>query len=422
MPARYHSGAYIFVVACLSATLSIPLVCGAAEWTVEPSAVFSLVYNDNISLTTQPHNSVNGNIISPKLDLGMHTRAWHITGSAGASRHRYSGGSGQGRDDNALSLSSAYLTERNTWQLNASSTRDSPISDEKTSSDTGAVQTQTVRETHGFSPSWTRKMTERTKLQLMYQLNDTSYVNGQSVGLYDYRYRTTSATVSNQLSEQNQIFVTGGYSSFHTPATGNDSTTRSFQVGTTHIFSESMQGTLQAGVRRTETLIQGGNPVYTHFLAIINGQLTDVLVQTGVTSDARSQETSSVLSGSLEKKYELTSINMSLSRSFVPSGSGSEVEQDSFDFRLNRIMTPRLNAYINLNSVIVRDDQGNISNNNRPYYHAELGANWAWTQELSLNMSYGYSRVKREFEDKAAIANSARLTLIYRPLKMSISR
>jgi len=30
--------------------------------------------------------------------------------------------------------------------------------------------------------------------------------------------------------------------------------------------------------------------------------------------------------------------------------------------------------------------------------------------------------VKREFEDKAAIANSARLTLIYRPLKMSISR
>ena len=420
MSVRHHSGVYIyiFVAACLSATLSMPLVCGAAEWTVEPSALFSLFYNDNINLTTQPHNGVNGNVISPKLDLGMHTRAWHITGSAGATRYRYSGGSGQDRDDNALSLSSAYLTERNTWQLNASSTRDSPISDEQTSSDTGAVQTQKVRETHGFSPSWTRNMTERTKLQLKYQLNDTSYVNGQSVGLYDYRYSTASATVSNQLSEQSQVFVTGSYSSFHTPATGNDSTTRSFQVGITQNFSESTQGTLAAGARRTETLTQGGYPVYTRF----STNSGDFLIQTGVTSDARRQETSSVFSGSLDKKYELTSINMSFSRSLAPSGSGSEVEQDTFNFRLNRIMTPRLNAYINLNSFVVRDDQDNISNNNRPYYHAELGANWAWTQELSLNMSYGYSRVKREFEDNAAVANSARLTLIYRPLKMSISR
>ena len=418
MPVRHHSGVYIFVLACLSTTLSVPLVCEAAEWTVEPSALFSLVYNDNVNLTTQPHNSVNSNVISPRLDLGMRTQAWQITGSAEASRIRYSGGSAQDRDDNAFRLSSAYQSERNIWQLAANSTRDSPVADEQTSSDTGAVQTPKIRETHGFSPSWTRMLTERIRLQLMYQLNDTSYVNGESVGLYDYRYSTASTTVSNQLSKLSQVFVTGAYSSFHTPVTGNDSTTRSFQVGITQNFSESTQGTLAAGARRTETLTQGGYPVYTRF----STPFGDVLIQTGVTSDARIEDTSSVFSGSLEKKYELTSINMSFSRSLAPSGSGSEVEQDAFDFRLNRIMTPRLNAYINLNSVIVRDDQGNISNNNRPYYHAELGANWAWTQELSLNMSYGYSRVKREFEDKAAIANSARLTLIYRPLKMSISR
>ena len=252
----------------------------------------------------------------------------------------------------------------------------------------------------------------------MYQLNDTSYVNGQSVGLYDYRYRTASATVSNQLSEQNQIFVTGGYSSFHTPVTGNESTTRSFQVGITQNFSESMQGTLQAGARRTETLTQGGRPVYTRF----STSSGDFLIQTGVTSNARSQQTSSVFSGSLAKKYELTSINTSFSRSYVPSGSGSEVELDSFAFGLNRTITPRLTAYINLNSVMIRDDQGNISNNSRPYYRAESGANWAWTQELSLNMSYGYSRVKRDYEATAATSNSVYLALIYRPLKTSISR
>ena len=419
MPVRYHSGVYVLVLACQFAVLSIPIACQAAEWTVEPSALFGFVYNDNVNLTTQPHSSVNSNVITPRLDLGVHTQAWQITGSAEASRRRYSGESGQDRDDNAFRLSSAYQSNRNVWQLNASSTRDSPIADEQTSSDTGAVQTPKIRETHGFSPSWTRMLTERTRLQLMYQLNDTSYVNGQSVGLYDYRYRTASATLSNQLSTLSQVFVTGGYSAFHTPVTGNESTTRSFQVGITQNFSESTQGTLAAGARRTETLIQGGEPFY-KFSFNESGEL--VLAEIGVTSDRRLQETSSVFSGSLSKKYELTSINISFSRSLAPSGSGSEIEQDSFDFRLNRTMTPRLNAYINLNSVIVRDDQGNISNNNRPYYHAEMGANWAWTQELSLNMSYGYSRVKREFEDKAAIANSAYLTLIYRPLKTSISR
>jgi len=209
MPVRHHSGVYIFVLACLSTTLSMPLVCEAAEWTVEPSALFSLVYNDNVNLTTQPHNSVNSNVISPRLDLGMRTQAWQLTGSAEASRIRYSGEIGQDRDDNAFRLSTTYRSERNIWQLDANSTRDSPVADEQTSSDTGAVQTPKIRETHGFSPSWTRMLTERTRLQLMYQLNDTSYVNGESVGLYDYRYSTASTTVSNQLSKLSQVFVTG---------------------------------------------------------------------------------------------------------------------------------------------------------------------------------------------------------------------
>src|SRR3990172_8063797 len=311
MPVRYHSGVYVLVLACQFAVLSIPIACQAAEWTVEPSALFGFVYNDNVNLTTQPHSSVNSNVITPRLDLGVHTQAWQITGSAEASRRRYSGESGQDRDDNAFRLSSAYQSNRNVWQLNASSTRDSPIADEQTSSDTGAVQTPKIRETHGFSPSWTRMLTERTRLQLMYQLNDTSYVNGQSVGLYDYRYRTASATLSNQLSTLSQVFVTGGYSAFHTPVTGNESTTRSFQVGITQNFSESTQGTLAAGARRTETLTQGGRPVYTRFSTIFG----DFLIQTGVTQNARQQETSSVFSGSLEKKYEITRLSMILSHS-----------------------------------------------------------------------------------------------------------
>lgn len=418
MPVRHLSGTHLFMASCLSAALSIPSICWAAEWTIEPSVLLSLVYNDNLTLTTQTHNSVTGNIITPKLDLGVLTQAWKITGSAEASRIRYSGGSDQDRDDYAFRLSSAYQSERNIWQLDADSTRDSPSAGELTRTDLGALQAMKVRESHAFSPSWTRNMTERTKLQLMYQLNDTSYVNGESVGLYDYRYRTATAVVSSQLSEQTQVFATGSYSSFHTPATGYDSITRSFQVGVSKQLSESMKGTLQAGPRRTETITQGGYPIYTRFSTIFG----DYLIQTGVTSDVRSQQTGSVFSGSLERQNELTRINTSLSRSIVPGGSGSEVEQDSFDFRLNRTITPRMSAFINLNTTKIRDDQGNILNNGYIYSHAEPGVNWAWSQELSLTTSYGYSRLKRDYENRAATSNSVYFALVYRPLKTSFSR
>ncbi len=380
-------------------------------------------YNDNISLTLQPHNSVNGSVITPKLDFGSRTEIWQINGSAELSRRRYSGVSGLDRDDDTFRLASQYATERDTWRLEGTQTLDSVFSDELTSADTGVVQVQKRRESHGISPSWTRMLTETMQLQLAYQLNNISYVNSESVGLYDYRYRVATARLTKQVSEQNQVFVTGGYSAFHVPATGFDSVSRILQAGMSRNFSETMQGTLLAGARRTESLTQGGKTIYQRALGFdASGNLVFFLVPVGVTTDVRSEETSVTFNGSLEKKFEKSRMNLTLSRSLDPSGSGGQVEQDSLDFRLNRPLTSRFQLNLDAYALKSRAVEGNISSNDRRYYYVGPGAYWQLSQEWNMSAGYRYTNLRREYESKDATANSVYLTLAYYPLKMSISR
>lgn len=401
------------------ASLAIPFTGGAAEWTAEPSVKLRREYNDNLQLSIYPHKSVNGSLITPALDLGVAGPVWKIGFGAEATQRRYSGQEGLDRDDSLLRLTSLYGTERNTLQLNASRTRDSAVISESVDVDTGTVESLKERETDTVNPTWTWMYSPTTQLQLGYQQTDVSYeANSLSVGLYDYRYRATTVTFANQLSERNQIFISGGYSEFHVPTTGFDSETRNFQAGITTNFTESTKGTLQVGQRRTESFTKGGSPIYTRFSTIFG----DFLVQTGVTQDTRAQTTGLVFSGNLDLKYESTDWNLSLSRSLDPSGSGGQVEQDQFRFRFNKSLSPRVGVNINGSALKLRTEEGNISNSDRTVYDLAPGAYWQWTREWRVGTNYRYARVKRVYENEAADSNSLNLWLTYRPLKMSVSR
>ncbi len=419
MPVLFDSGRYLFIVTSMLASLTLPVKGGAAEWTAEPAVKMRREYNDNFRLSIFPQKSVNGSIITPALDLGVAGPVWNIGFGAEATQRRYSGQEGLDRDDSLLKLSSLYKTERSTWQLNASRARDSAVTSEQVDADTGTVQTLKDRETDTVTPSWIWMYSQRTKLQLAYQQTEVAYdENSLGAGLYDYRYRTVSATLANQLSERNQVFMSAGYSEYHVPITGFDSETRNVQAGITRNFTESTKGTLQAGQRRTESFTKGGTPTYTYF-STASGIFR---IQTGVTQDTRTQSTGSVFSGNLEKKSESTDWNFLLSRALNPSGSGGQVEQDTFGLKLNNRLSPRIGMHVDGGALKVRTEEGNISNSERTFYDLGVGVFWQWRREWGVGTNYRYAHVKRVYENEAADSNSVNLTLIYRPLKMSISR
>lgn len=419
MPVHSDSCRYLFVVAGTLASLAISDMVPAAEWTAEPSIKLRHEYNDNLRLSIFPQKSVNGTLITPALDLGVAGPVWKMGLGAEATQRRYSGQEGLDRDDSSLRLSSLYNTERSTWQLNASRTRDSTVTSEVADSDTGTVQNLNDRETDTVTPSWVWMYSQRTQVQLAYRQTDVSY-DGSSLntGLYDYRYRVATAMLSNQLSELNQVFISGSYSEYHVPITNFDSETENLQVGITTNFTESTKGTLQVGKRRTESFTKGGNPFYETFSTIFG----DVRVQTGVTQDTRTQTTGTVFSGNLESKSESADWNLSLSRSLDPSGSGGQVEQDTFRFQFNKRLSSRLGTNFTVSALKSRTEEGNISNSDRTYYDLGPGIYWLWTREWSVGANYRYAHVKRVYENEAADSNSVNLWLTWRPQKFSISR
>lgn len=259
----------------------------------------------------------------------------------------------------------------------------------------------------------------------MYLLSSVSYGHSQGAGLYDYEYRSATATLSNQLSERNRVFVTGGYSNFQVPFTGFESNTGNVQIGGTRNFSESMSGTLQAGLRNTKSITRGGNPTGTLFSSRdpITGQIDTVFVPDGgVTQDSSRQNTSVVYSGNIDRKFYNTNIRAGVSRALSPSGSGGQTEKDSANLAISRDLTERVSVYLNSNYSKSRGSEGNISNNNRTYYSIQPGVTWQLSREWDAGLNYSYARIKRDYEIESAHSNSVNFSLSYRPLKMSISR
>lgn len=404
---------------CLTLTMVMPMKNMAAEWTAEPSVTARYEYNDNINLSIHPVSSVRGSLITPSLDLGVNTPIWQLSGGVSATQRRYSGQEGLDSDDSTSRMSALYRTERNTWQLTASRSQYSLLSSDLISTDTGALQFQRQTLTENVTPSWTWMYSETTQLQLMYLLSKVSYGSSQSVGLFDYEYQSATATVTHRLSERDSVFVTGGYSIYQVPFTDFQSNTGNVQIGGTRNFSESMSGTLQAGLRNTESISKG--PRFVRFST--NTTSTGFIdIPTGETQEVRSQNIASVFSGNIEKKFYNTNIRAAVSRALSPSGSGGQTEEDSANLAVSRNITERVSGYLNLNYSKTRGTEGNISNNNRTYYSIQPGATWQLSREWDAGLNYRFARAKRDYETESAHSNSVVLMLSYRPLKMSISR
>lgn len=415
---RFNLGASFCAVICALIGMSTLRPVNAAEWSTQPSVRLAREYNDNLQLTLQPHDSVLGTTVAPKLDFGAASDIWQVTGGAEAVQRRYSGESGLDADDRYYSLATLYRTERSTWQLNGTSSQSSVLSQEQISPDTGAVQVQEVYNSYTISPSWTWAVNELTQLELAYSLNSVSYVNGESVGLFDFSERDASVKLTNQFNPTEQIFFSAGYSIFNVPATTFESKSASYQGGIIRTFSETMQGSLWVGWRNTSSeqtvqLCTLPNPFYPFFGP-------PCLQTTQQTSSSR--DSSSTYSGSLDKQFQTTHLVASLSRQFQPSALGGQVRTDLQSVALSRPFSEILTGSFSVANYQYRSETGNIPGIDRNYYVIQPGLRWQWLQEWSADLNYRYQHIRRFDEDSPVSSRAASLTLSYVWPKISVSR
>lgn len=403
----------------------------AEEWTITPALKVSYEQNDNIRMTRLPHNTIYGSIIAPSLDMGVQSDMWGITGTVEARRKRYSGEDGLDQDNEALRLGSQYKTERNTFSLSASQVNDTTLPDEPADPDLGLTTVQKSRRTENVQPMWTWLITERSQMQLSYLLSEVSYGEGQSASLSDYQWRSAMATWSYSVTPQSQVSVSAGYTKYHAPETNilsrvflgfyqSDSTafsveskTPSYNVGIKHIFSETMQGALAIGRRKTSTDQDRQTCVY---LLLVN-------LQGCFFSQISTEDTGTTFSGDLKKEFDQFDVAINASRNIAASGAGSEIERDLWTIRFDWPVRERLNGLLIVNGTKSRQlSEFSSATTNIEQYSIQPSLHWQWTQELDVKLSYRYTHLKREVEDHAVQSRSIYLTLAYTWRGLSISR
>ncbi len=405
----------------LPGLLIIQRVSHAAEWSVEPSIRVAGEYNDNIRWTTQPHNSVYGSTIAPKLNLGVRSYIWEINGSAEYERKNYSGEKSLDTDNRYFRLGSSYRTERSMWRLDGSLTRASVLANEMVSTDTyiqgyyyyfpvvDIVQTHRIREVANISPSWSWLMDERKQLLLSYQYTDVSYLDGSSVGLSDSRNHGATIKFTNQINPADQVFFSGSYSLFHAPEVAHapaidiytyvanavnpmlvssESRSTSYQAGITHAFSENMRGNLSLGSRRTDAeqlyrtcpspnswyLSPTGTPLF--YPGFGEPCLAPYVYRT-----AFSVQSSAIFSGGLEIKHENTNASTGVSRDFSSSSAGDQVRKDMLSLGVKQLITARLSGNISGNISEYSSETGAVGNFNYRSYQVQPSLHWWWTRE-----------------------------------------
>ncbi len=385
----------------------------AAEWSISPSFSMQGDYDSNILLTTQSHDSVTSTTVSPRLDLGVASSNWQLTGGAELTRRRFPGRNDLNSDAQNLNLGSFYRTERSVWQLNAESASTFYLVDRAINSDIGLFSVNTGFDRKSITPSWTWSATELTQLQLMYSQNDISYVNGQANGLYDYRSSTLSLKLSTQWDMYTQVYVSPAYSYFRVPATTFESKTTSGEVGVTHTFSQTTSGALSVGGRNTssERVIRP--------CALFIGPDCFLFVDQRIYS----RDASSIYSASFDKQFEVVHLSASIKRSFDPSALGQQVRTDLATISIGRPLTPTLDGTLTMVGQKINSETGDTSGvDDRRFYQIEPSLRWRWSPEWNIAAAYRYTHLRRVSETKAATSNSAYLTVRYQWPKISISR
>lgn len=372
----------------------------AAEWTLLPSIGVKGVYNSNLLLTTLPHDETYGYWVSPAAEFAGKTERLEVSGRVAADFVSYYGGQESRFTNLFLPLTLRYKTETDLLGFTGGFTRDNTLMGELLT--TGVVLRFTQRNQWTANPSWTRSITEKLSVQSSFQLNDTTYENGLSLGLADYQLFGGSGGLLYQMTEQDQIQLAGSYVNFHT--TNAPSQFRASFPGVnlslTHAFTETLTGTVYGGPR---------------FVSSTSETVSD---------NIKTQSTVWLFGASLAKKFESTSIQVNVDRDILPSGFGLLIQRDRAGLTVSHDLTETLAVSFNgsgylVSSITPRATGGTFPENR--YFSTTPTIAWKFLEWWKLELSYTYRWRDVDGSSDPAMSNGTMFMLTYFPPKLALS-
>jgi hypothetical protein len=387
------------VAATVSATFALLLPCQsfAELWRLTPGITLEERYEDNIRLTTAPHDSVTGTLLKGNLKFSRLTENSGITGQLYMHLSDYTGDE-EVKNNNSnlhLSLASNYRTELTRWDLNGFLIQDTTLrsidfsddsEDSPTDVDEGLVKIDIKRYRLQLTPSWDYSLSERTNLRMSYKYSDVRYEdNPAGSGLFDYYEHGVNAGFFRRLTERDTINANVGISRFESPDNADNKVDGyNLTVGYKRLFTETTSGGINVGVSHST-------------------QKSNVL---------NSDVDGYVLRFRMDHKTETTRYKEVLSHDLQPSGTGSIVEANRFRFDIKHRFSERLNGLLVM-QYTSKDSLDSSSAKNIEYYTFKPRLSWKLTRWWTLSGGYEYRNSKRGSNDVAADNNAVYISLAH---------
>lgn len=341
----------------------------AAEWSLTPALSVKGIYNSNLLLTPLPHHESYGYWVSPATEFAGKTERLEVSSRMAADFVGYFGKEAVDKtfENVFVPVSARYTMERDVLGLTGGFVRDNTLLGELQA--TGVVLDFTQRNQWSANPTWTRSLTERWSLQLDAQFSYTTY-DGHQTRLVDYRVVGGSGGVLYQVTERDQIRLTGSYAQFQTVNSLLRADFPGVSMGLTHAFSESSSGNVYAGPKfLSSTVVLGDSQ--------------------GVTS----QDTVWVAGGSISKQFERATIQGSITRDLFPSGFGLIIATNRAEvansYRLSETVTGSLNIVASLTSGKSEAATGIVFRDRR-YISVRPAISWKFCEWWEAEVSYMY--------------------------------
>ncbi len=371
----------------------------AAEWSAEPSLGVKGEYNSNL-LLSDGNNEVWGHWVNPEVRFKGATEALEVEGAVKGQFVHYYGDQEREYTNLYFPLRTSYRSDRHKIGFEGGFTRDNTLQSEL--QETGLVLGFTQRSLWTAMPSWTVGITERLSWRTSYQFRDAQYQDGNRFGLLDYQVHGATTGVSYNVNELGQVQLTGEYTLFRVPTRMQESTYYGAQVGWVQDFGHQITGSFSGGVR----FVQGTQEVP-------GGSLTD-------------RETVWVYRGTLQKRFERTTIQIDGSREINPSGFGRLLQTDrvggTLYHNLTDIITVSVTGSLYFVSGVASNELIAAPVPEQRYSSISPSLSWEFSEGWTLDVTYRYAERAVDSFNQWNFANSTFVMLTYGGPKWSVSR
>jgi hypothetical protein len=401
---QWSTRLWIFISVWLGSGLVLTDVClrggaFAAEWSATPSLSTKGVYNSNLLLSTGK-NEVWGYWITPAVKFKGATEVLEVEGETRADFVQYFGDQNREFTNVFFPLRTSYRADRHALAFEGGYTRDNTLMGELLT--TGLVLAFTQRNVWTANPSWKMGLTERLSWQTGYHFTDTTYQDATRLGLADYQVHGGTTGPTYNLTEVDQLHLTGEYTFVRIPDRGLDNTYYGAQGGWTHDFGDGLIGSAAGGGRfiKSNQDIPGA------------GTFT-------------SDQVVWVYNASLSKRFERTTVQVNGVRMINPSGFGLLLQTDrvgaTLAHNVTETLTLTLSGGLYFVSGIASTPLSRQLQSTR-LINVSPSLSWKFADRWEMDVAYTYTDRSIDATDQQHASHSTYLALRYVGYPWAVSR